>query len=680
MHPVELTANDIHFLDTWTRINRDGASIIFTDGQPTPEAEFAAEHAHPLLEVFISTAPDLNVEHTTLTHLAAKSSKRSNDYHFTLIQALVKAGADVHTTNEDGLTVLDLGKASENKELQRWANSFGLFLGRYNFIGPPVHHSTTCLVSFAHDVQRDEDVCLKLMHEKAQWWREIQMRVKGELSLPVWHVNIDSNDPEPEPDALEPEPEPQPEPEPEADTTLDTARMIQHGRVRVDPEQLLDVRHVVELCMEEDGLLDSRMLDTPKRASEFADSASTDVYHYLLVMPRARHDLSDAVSHYRFAGRYKAQVTHIGRQVAGHLRYLNEECGRIHGDLKLRNLIQMADPERPVEFIWNVIDLDASCKIGEPAGQKVTSSACFPPEMARQQLSKGETQSQDRAIELSRLKAAAQMAMKSLDLDRVVSLAQEIKLLEMELSRPSTAEPITASIGFEMWYFGVLLYQLCTLDGKPLWSNDQADNIDDEEMRVLAHQWESVKAAKLQKVVWDDARMLISQLLSEDVGDRPQTWLEVLDSQFLRVVISEGVPPLDSYRGWTNAEDFRQLETASVVNIISTPWITNQSGGAVKAAATKMYHDNTTGGVYTFNPNTGLRAAAAMEGMSAEVQGQKWLQLWTVVCEMVQATGGTCFVMAKGTGPDDYDLEGNAQQGELNIAKLAKVKIEFVYY
>ena len=79
MHPVELTAYDIHFLDTWTRINRDGASIIFTDGQPTPEAEFAAEHAHPLLEVFISTAPDLNVEHTTLTHLAAKSSKRSND-------------------------------------------------------------------------------------------------------------------------------------------------------------------------------------------------------------------------------------------------------------------------------------------------------------------------------------------------------------------------------------------------------------------------------------------------------------------------------------------------------------------------------------------------------------------------------------------------------------------------
>ena len=42
---------------------------------------------------------------------------------------------------------------------------------------------------------------------------------------------------------------------------------------------------------------------------------------------------------------------------------------------------------------------------------------------------------------------------------------------------------------------------------------------------------------------------------------------------------------------------------------------------------------------------------AAAEGMSAEVQGQKWLQLWTQVCEKVKATNGKCFVMAKGTGP-----------------------------
>ena len=76
----------------------------------------------------------------------------------------------------------------------------------------------------------------------------------------------------------------------------------------------------------------------------------------------------------------------------------------------------------------------------------------------------------------------------------------------------------------------------------------------------------------------------------------------------------------------------------------------------------------------------GLRAAAGAEGMTEEQQGQKWLQLWTGVCKKVKATGGTCFVMTKGSGPGHFVLEGNAQQGEVNVAELAGVKIEYVYY
>jgi hypothetical protein len=48
---------------------------------------------------------------------------------------------------------------------------------------------------------------------------------------------------------------------------------------------------------------------------------------------------------------------------------------------------------------------------------------------------------------------------------------------------------ILASIGYEMWYFGVLLYQLCTLDGQTLWKVDQADNISKAEMLDLAFRW-----------------------------------------------------------------------------------------------------------------------------------------------------------------------------------------------
>ena len=56
--------------------------------------------------------------------------------------------------------------------------------------------------------------------------------------------------------------------------------------------------------------------------------------------------------------------------------------------------------------------------------------------------------------------------------------------------------------------------------------------------------------------------------------------------------------------------------------------------------------------------------------MPEEQQGQKWLQLWTGVCKKVMATGGTCFVMAKGT-PENHELEGGAQKGEVNVAKFA---------
>ena len=39
-----------------------------------------------------------------------------------------------------------------------------------------------------------------------------------------------------------------------------------------------------------------------------------------------------------------------------------------------------------LKLLWLLIDLDASCDMGTPAGLKKTSSACYPPEMARCEL------------------------------------------------------------------------------------------------------------------------------------------------------------------------------------------------------------------------------------------------------------------------------------------------------
>ena len=52
---------------------------------------------------------------------------------------------------------------------------------------------------------------------------------------------------------------------------------------------------------------------------------------HLLSMPQAERDLSDLLSHDRVAGHDLPAVTEILLQVADHLEYFHEKCGRIHG-------------------------------------------------------------------------------------------------------------------------------------------------------------------------------------------------------------------------------------------------------------------------------------------------------------------------------------------------------------
>ena len=124
-------------------------------------------------------------------------------------------------------------------------------------------------------------------------------------------------------------------------------------------------------------------------------------------------------------------------------------------------------------------------------------SAYFPPEMARQELAKH----------------AGSACLTSSD--------------HKEL------EPVKASVQFEMWYFGCLVYQLCTEDGATLWHANQADNIDDRQMRELAFQWNEIKSAKLAKITWPDAAHLASLLLHEDAAWRPKTWDVIMQHPFL---------------------------------------------------------------------------------------------------------------------------------------------------
>jgi hypothetical protein len=231
------------------------------------------------------------------------------------------------------------------------------------------------------------------------------------------------------------------------------------------------------------------------------------------------------------------------------------------------------------QMVWVLIDLDASCEIGTPAGQKITSSAFYPPEMARQELMKQAppTHAADLTAVAAEKQAQLDAAMRRREIEVVASLTSELKQLEAELKHvagTAQAEPIHASIQFEMWYFGCLLYQLSTEDGMMLWDANQADNIDDRQLRQLAYQWADVKDDKLQKIIWPQAEHLASLLLSEHAQHRPSTWDQVMQHPFLA---REGESAPLKRVVMSCPEWARSVRTAFPARTISRSWTRSQS-------------------------------------------------------------------------------------------------------
>ena len=67
------------------------------------------------------------------------------------------------------------------------------------------------------------------------------------------------------------------------------------------------------------------------------------------------------------------------------------------------------------------------------------------------------------------------------------------------------AENVVASVQFEMWYFGLLLYQLCTLDGETVWKASQADElINVEDWDRLAYYFEEEKLRLTERILHSD--------------------------------------------------------------------------------------------------------------------------------------------------------------------------------
>ena len=149
------------------------------------------------------------------------------------------------------------------------------------------------------------------------------------------------------------------------------------------------------------------------------------------------------------------------------------------------------------DAVWKLIDMDASCKIGEPAGQKLTSSAFFPPEMAQHQL--GLVHSGARAD-----------------------------------------GEVVASVQYEMWYVGLLILQLSRVDAPTLFQATQADDmLKGTDMRLVAYFWDTVALTQIGESLglsesqdWLAAADLVLWCLQSDPSRRPHSMQQVLAHMF----------------------------------------------------------------------------------------------------------------------------------------------------
>ena len=192
-------------------------------------------------------------------------------------------------------------------------------------------------------------------------------------------------------------------------------------------------------------------------------------YKYLLVLPASERSLSGMILHEHICGSDWVKIKNIFRDLVLCLNAVHI-TGKIHGDIKPLNAMRLHDG------CMCLIDMDAATAFGDTCGAKI-SSAYIPPEM-------------------------------------IVSTQADAYDI-------STAVP--ASVSYDMWGLGVVLYNLCT--GETLFQANTDDNLVDASSWQALSSWNNdTKSAKLSKKISDSAaRNLVSQLLHKDPTKRPDT-------------------------------------------------------------------------------------------------------------------------------------------------------------
>jgi serine/threonine protein kinase len=201
------------------------------------------------------------------------------------------------------------------------------------------------------------------------------------------------------------------------------------------------------------------------------DDASSNALGYtsLIVFPRGDRTLSDALMHDMFAGRIHdayaiAKIRDVMLQLSEGLLHLHECCGAVHCDFKPLNAMQFGQT-------WKLIDFDCTVLIGQPAGTK-GSTLVAPPELVR--------------------------------FDGTQPILRD----------PESDAQLLADPSYDVWSFGVVLYNLVT--GHPLFLANCGDNLDAQGMWDLMT-WKA-----------DRCKQLLEQHLSDCSSIRAMRATELL--------------------------------------------------------------------------------------------------------------------------------------------------------